>query len=108
MGLFPGVATFYQKKRFKILDTEPLIERFKDQLSKDVVSLVGRWGTGTHQPGQILDVIDDLGVVVSTSGCPILIREGQLEGKKRSRGHSLVQQLTPQIGDILGEYEPKK
>ena len=102
MGLFPGVATFYQKKRFKILDTEPLIERFKDQLSQDVISLVGRWGTGTHQPGQILDVIHDLGVVVSTSGCPILIREGQLEGKKRSRGHSLVQQLTPQIGEVLG------
>ena len=102
MGLFPGAATLYQQKRFKILDTEPLIERLKEQLSPDVAPLVGRWETGAHQPGAILDVIHDLGIVVSTSGCPVVIREGQLEGKKRSRGQSLVQQLSPQIGLILG------
>ena len=101
MGLYPGATTMYRQKRLKVLETEPLVERLRDQLSPSVVPLVGRWNTGADQPGCILDVIQDLGVVVSASGCPVLIREGQLEGKKRCRGQSLVQQMCPQIGEPL-------
>jgi methionyl-tRNA formyltransferase len=36
---------------------------------------------------------------VSTSGCPILIREAQLEGKGRCRAQGLVQQLAASVGD---------
>jgi methionyl-tRNA formyltransferase len=40
-----------------------------------------------------LESVRGIGVVVSTSGCPILIRTAQLEGKGRSDGDSLLQQL---------------
>ena len=103
MGLHPGAFTQWQGKRLKVLRTEPLIERLQDQLSAEVRNLVGQWPTGGHPPGTILAVIDDLGLVVSSSGCPLLIREAQLEGKARSTAPVLFQQLKATPGDRFGE-----
>ena len=103
MGLHPGAFTHWQGKRLKVLRTEPLIERLQDQLSAEGRTLVGQWPTGGHPPGTILAVIDDLGLVVSSSGCPLLIREAQLEGKVRSTAPVLLQQLNATPGDRLGE-----
>ncbi len=101
MGLYPGATTQWQGKRLKLMRTEPLIERLRSELSHDAQGLLGRWPTGEDRGGMILDV-NDLGVVVSSSGCPVLIREAQLEGKKRSAGNVLVQQLKATVGDHLG------
>jgi len=103
MGLHPGAVTQWQGKRLKVLRTEPLIERLQDQLSAEVRNLVGQWPTGGHPPGTILAVIEDLGLVVSSSGCPLLIREAQLEGKARSTAPVLFQQLKATPGDRFGE-----
>ena len=103
MGLHPGAFTQWQSKRLKVLRTEPLIERVQDQLSPEGRNLVGQWTTGGHPPGTILAVIEDLGLVVSSSGCPLLIREAQLEGKARSTAPVLLQQLNATPGDRLGE-----
>ena len=94
MGLYPGAQTSWNGKRLKLIETEPLIERLRDQLSPGAQDLLGRWTTGGEAGGTVLACIQDLGVVVSTSGCPVLIREAQLEGKARSRGQALVQQLS--------------
>ena len=102
MGLHPGAFTQWQSKRLKVLRTEPLIERLQDQLSPEGRNLVGQWPTGGHPPGTILAVIEDLGLVVSSSGCPLLIREAQLEGKARSTAPVLLQQLNATPGDRLG------
>ena len=99
MGLYPGALTGWRNKRLKVLETEPLIERLSDQISEEARSLLGRWSTGEDQPGTVLSCINNVGIVVSTSGCPILIREAQLEGKGRSRGQGLVQQLAASIGE---------
>ena len=101
MGLYPGAVTVWGERRLKVLATEPLIERLAQDLSEDARALLGRWGTGDHPPGQVLHCADS-GVVVSTSGCPILIREAQLEGKSRSRGQALIQQLQAVPGDRIG------
>lgn len=103
MGLHPGAFTQWQGKRLKVLRTEPLIERLQNQLSPEGRKLVGQWPTGGHPPGTILAVIEDLGLVVSSSGCPLLIREAQLEGKARSTAPVLLQQLNATPGDRLGE-----
>ena len=102
MALYPGAVTFWNDRRLKVLATEPLIERLADALSNDARSLVGRWSTGAHSPGQILHCSAS-GLVVSTSGCPILIREAQLESKARSNGQSLIQQLQAVPGDVIGQ-----
>lgn len=99
MGLYPGALTSWRNKRLKILDTEPLIERLSVEISPQACQLLGRWTTGGDPPGTILECINELGIVVSTSGCPLLIREAQLEGKARNRGQGLIQQLNASIGD---------
>ena len=101
MGLYPGIVTHWKGKRLKITETEPLIGRLSNQLSLEAKALVGRWPTGGMPGGVVLDQIPDLGVVVSSSGCPLLIREAQLEGKDRSRGQTLIQQLAVQHGDVF-------
>ncbi len=102
MGLYPGVQTNCKGKRLKIQSTEPLIERLTDQLSPEATALIGSWPTGKHEPGRVLAAVQDLGIVVSSSGCPLLIREAQLEGKSRSRGQTLVQQMQSEVGSQLG------
>ena len=99
MGLHPGAFTQWQGKRLKVLRTEPLIERLQDQISDEGRNLVGQWPTGGHPSGTILAVLEDLGLVVSSSGCPLLIREAQLEGKARSTAPVLLQQLKATPGD---------
>ena len=103
MGLYPGVQTSWNGKRLKVLATEPLIERLQDQLTPEAASLVNRWPTGVHKPGMVLAAVQHLGLVVSTAGCPLLIREAQLEGKARSSGQTLVQQLKATEGSQLGQ-----
>ena len=102
MGLYPGAQTNCKGKRLKIQSTEPLIERLIDQLSPEATALIGSWPTGKYEPGRVLAAVQDLGIVVSSSGCPLLIREAQLEGKSRSRGQTLVQQMQSEVGSQLG------
>jgi methionyl-tRNA formyltransferase len=101
MGLYPSAYTVWRNKRLKLTDTEPLIERFRDEISADARVLLGQWSTGGDQPGTVLACINHVGIVVSTSGCPILIREAQLEGKGRSRAQVLIQQLDASTGDTF-------
>ena len=103
MGLYPGAQTSWNGKRLKLTETEPLIDRLKDQLSPEAQVLVGQWPTGGHAGGTVLACIQDLGLVVSSSGCPLLIREAQLEGKSRSRGQALVQQMAAAEHQRLGD-----
>ena len=102
MGLYPGAQTNCKGKRLKIQSTEPLIERLIDHLSPEATALIGSWPTGKHEPGRVLAAVQDLGIVVSSSGCPLLIREAQLEGKSKSRGQTLVQQMQSEVGSQLG------
>ena len=102
MGLYPGAQTNCKGKRLKIQSTEPLIERLIDQLSPEATALIGSWPTGKYEPGRVLAAVQDLGIVVSSSGCPLLIREAQLEGKSRSRGQTLAQQMQSEVGSQLG------
>jgi methionyl-tRNA formyltransferase len=101
MALYPSAMTGWRNKRLKILETEPLIARLNDEISEEARSLVGRWPTGEDPAGTVLGCIPNVGIVVSTSGCPMLIREAQLEGKGRSRAQGLVQQLAASVGDQL-------
>ena len=103
MGLYPGVQTSWNGKRLKVLATEPLIERLQEQLTPEAAGLINRWPTGAHKPGMVLAAVQHLGLVVSTAGCPLLILEAQLEGKARSSGQTLVQQLKATEGSQLGQ-----
>jgi len=108
MGLYPGAVSSWQGKRLKLLATEPLVRRLAAQLSPESRALVERWAAPNGEPsggpaaGTVLELVPDLGLVVATGGCPLLLREAQLEGKRASAGQALLQQLAPQPGDRLG------
>ncbi len=104
MALYPNAVTLWNNKRLKLLHCEPLIDRLKEELSADVHPLIGRWPTGGHPPGTVLESVKGIGVVVSTSGCPILVRAAQLEGKGRSDGDSLLQQLNAAPNQQFGTF----
>lgn len=110
MGLYPGATTLWKGKRLKLMKTEPLVKRLIPELSPEAASLAEQWGLSSGdkpepkvQPGEVLDVVPDLGLVVSTQGCPLLVQEAQLEGKSRCSGAQLLQQLQAIPGDRLGD-----
>jgi methionyl-tRNA formyltransferase len=104
MALYPNAVTLWNDKRLKVLHCEPLIDRLKEELPAEVHPLIGRWPTGGHPAGTVLESVRGIGVVVSTSGCPILIRTAQLEGKGRSDGDSLLQQLSAAPEQQFGTF----
>ena len=104
MALYPNAVTLWNDKRLKLLHCEPLIDRLKEELPAEVHPLIGRWPTGGHPAGTVLESVRGIGVVVSTSGCPILIRTAQLEGKGRSDGDSLLQQLSAAPEQQFGTF----
>jgi methionyl-tRNA formyltransferase len=107
MGLYPGSNTTWQGQRLKVLTTEPLVKRLAAQLSPEASGLAGRWGleAGAQprgRPGEVLAIEPGAGLVVATGGCPVLVREAQLEGKRPAAGAQLLQQVGPAAGECLG------
>jgi methionyl-tRNA formyltransferase len=104
MGLYPGATTSWQGKRLKLLATEPLVQRLAEQLSPEAAALAEHWGLQPNPaaPGSVLAIANGIGVVVASQGCPVLVREAQLEGKTASAGQVLIQQLGARVGDHLG------
>ena len=113
MGLYPGATTSWKGQRLKMLATEPLVRRLADQLSPAAASLAQRWGLESGSsaaipgdpPGTVLAIEPEVGVVVASGGCPLLLREAQLEGKRASSGQALIQQLGAELGERLGDWD---
>jgi len=109
MGLYPGSHTQWRGQRLKLLATEPLVRRLRGALSPEAAALAERWGQEQEggspppgRPGEVLAVQPRLGLVVATGGCPLLLREAQLQGRRVAAGDPLVQQLGCRVGDRLG------
>ncbi len=102
MGLYPGAHTNWRGKRLKLLATEPLVTRLADALSPEARALLGSQSDDAP-PGTLLATASGTGLVVATGGCPLLVREAQLEGKAAALGQSLIQQLGAGAGGRLGD-----
>jgi methionyl-tRNA formyltransferase len=114
MGLYPGASSSWRGQRLRLLATEPLVQRLVDQLSPEAAALVAEWGQdggAADAPagappapaGQVLAVVPGVGLVVATTGCPLLLRQAQLEGRTAQQGQGMLQQLDARPGDRLGE-----
>ncbi|MFM7362665.1 MAG: methionyl-tRNA formyltransferase, partial [Cyanobium sp.] len=102
MGLHPGAHARWQGRRLKLLASEPLVLRLADQLSGEGRCLADRWGgSEAAAPGAVLEVVRNVGLVVATAGCPLLLRAAQLEGRPAAEGERMLQQLGAQQGDAL-------
>jgi len=113
MGLYPGAHTSWRGQRLKLLSSEPLVRRLADQLTPEGAALSSRWtpppssapgaAEGERQSaGTVLACESGVGLVVATGGCPLLLRQAQLAGKRSCEGQALLQQLEARVGDRLG------
>jgi methionyl-tRNA formyltransferase len=108
MGLYPAAHARWQNRRLKLLASEPLVLRLADQLSPEGRRLAERWGQPSSRtadraatPGTVLEVVKNVGLVVSSAGCPLLLRAAQLEGKPAAEGERLIQQLRAEEGNRI-------
>ena len=87
-GLYPNSYTFFKGKRIKILETSLLFD--------DKISIKGT------APGEVLLINKQNGIVIMTNDHPLLIKYGQLEGKKITDGQTLSVQAKICTKEIIG------
>ena len=55
----------------------------------------------TTKTKEIIGILKNEGIIISTKTFPILLIEGKLEGKNITTKNNLIQQLNTKIGDTL-------
>ena len=89
-GLFPGAYILFRNKNLKILKIKIISEKISNiKYNK------------TQKTKEIIGIIKNEGIIISTKTFPILLIEGKLEGKNIANKNNLIQQLNIKIGDTL-------
>ncbi len=102
MGMYPNAYTFLGNKRLKILASEPVNDSHNISSSNDLNLAQLANFPEKLKPGQILSQNSISGILVVTQDGFLIIREAQLEGKSKSYGISLSQQISATGIDLLG------
>ena len=89
-GLFPGAYILFNNKNLKILKIKILSE-----------NILNIKYNKTPKTKEIIGIIKNEGIIISTKTFPILLIEGKLEGKNITNKNNLIQQLNTKIGDTL-------
>ena len=89
-GLFPGAYILFKNKNLKILKIKILSE-----------NILNIKYNKTQKTKEIIGIIKNEGIIISTKTFPILLIEGKLEGKNITNKNNLIQQLNTKIGDTL-------
>ena len=86
-GFYPNAVTQFRGQSLKVKATVPVGEPYYDQLPDPLVSqLRSSLNPESGEPGQVVQIIKNLGPVVQTrEGC-LLLQEVQLAGKKTQSG----------------------
>ena len=95
-ALYPRANTTYKKKNLKIIKTKILTKKETQINNKTVLD-------NKHEPGYIIGLIANEGILITTKTDPILIVEAKLEGKNISSRNQLMQQLNPTIGEKFSD-----
>tara|TARA_B100001250_G_C19724148_1_gene755255 strand:+ start:232 stop:1242 length:1011 start_codon:yes stop_codon:yes gene_type:complete len=97
-GLYPNAYTIHNSKRIKIFEASILNINTQQQKSQiiDNKSIIER------VPGEIIMVTKQEGITIMTKDKPILIKHGQLEGKKKTDGYTLSTQSKLSTNEIIG------
>ncbi len=106
MGLHPGAFTHWRGQRLKLQATEPLLGSCVGELTPEAAALAERFadqeGPRSQPPGTVLALAPGVGVVVSCGEEAVLLRGGQLEGRRAVENQALLQQLGVEVGDRFG------
>ena len=86
-GLFPKAYIIFNNKNLKILKVKIL--------SHETLNIKN------NKTKEIIGIVKDEGIIISTKTFPILLIEAKLEGKNTTDKNNLIQQLNVKIGDEL-------
>ena len=93
-ALYPRANTTFRGKNLKIIKIRVLR---RDEFNNEKYICI----SNHSEPGIILAVIENEGIIISTKTDPIILLEAKLEGKNISRKKQLIQQLKPSVGQNL-------
>ncbi|WP_159786613.1 methionyl-tRNA formyltransferase [Sodalinema gerasimenkoae] len=89
-GFYPNAVTQFRGQSLKVKATVPLGEKYYEQLPEELVAQLRSWGDRlnpeSREPGDVVDIIKNLGPVVQTGEGLLLLQEVQLAGKKTQSG----------------------
>ena len=95
-ALYPRANTTFRGKNLKILKIKVLsIDVIKNEKFLFM--------NNNSRTGIILAVVENEGIIISTSTDPIILLEAKLEGKNISSKKQLIQQLKPSAGEYLSD-----
>ena len=92
-GLYPNAYTLYNSKRIKIIKASLIGYKNLFLDSKSIKESI---------PGEIIMIKKEYGIVVMTNDYPILIENGQLEGKNKTDAFTLSIQSSIKTNSIIG------
>tara|TARA_B100000945_G_scaffold126837_1_gene101025 strand:- start:690 stop:1700 length:1011 start_codon:yes stop_codon:yes gene_type:complete len=98
LGLYPNAYTFHNGKRIKILEANILDN--KDKLLNS--QFIFNKPINEKIPGEIIMINKKEGLVIMTNDLPIIIKYGQLEGKRKTDGYTLSIQSNLSVNNIIG------
>ena len=93
-ALYPRANTTFRGKNLKIIKIKVLSS---DEIKNEKYLFKSNYS----EPGIILAVIENEGIIISTKTDPIILLEAKIEGKNISRKKQLIQQLKPSVGEYL-------
>jgi len=95
-ALYPQANTTFRGKNIKIIKIKVLS---CDGINNEKYSFTKNY----TNPGIIIAVIENEGIIISTKTDPIILLEAKLEGKNISSKNQLIQQLNPSVGEYLSD-----
>jgi len=95
-ALYPRAYTTFKGKNLKIINIKVL--------NSEVINNGNFFfRSNNSEPGIILAVKDNEGIIISTRTDPVILLEAKLEGKNISSKRQLLQQLNPSVGEYFSD-----
>ncbi len=95
-ALYPRAYTTFRGLNLKIINIKVLD-------SKEINNEDYYFISNDLQPGIIIALIDNEGIIISTKTDPIILLEAKLEGKNITSKKQLIQQLKPSVGEYFSD-----
>lgn len=104
-GFYPNCVTSFREQSLKVKATAPLGDAYWQQLPAEIAALGDRWAEISDKagkPGEILEIVKNIGPIVETGQGKLLLQEVQLAGKKTQSAWDFANGTRLEVGECLG------
>ncbi|MBW3041998.1 methionyl-tRNA formyltransferase [Prochlorococcus marinus] len=97
-GLFPNAYTIFNGKRIKIFKA-CIIINYEDYMDSELIEKISK---KKYKTGEIIMIKKESGIFIMSNDYPLIIKEGQLEGKNKTDSYTLSIQCNLKIKNCFG------